>query len=213
MKTRTLYLVRHGQRLDAVNKNWHRAGDNQYDPPLSELGFQQADRLAECLAQQPIDHLFVSPYTRALQTAQPVARMLALPLYVESGIGEWLGKALVPHDPMVLPYDDLQFDFPQISPAHVSQVFPLYPETAEQCFDRLRRTVDKLLTLYAGNLLLVGHGRTVTGIAHVLTGQRESNFRYEPACITQLDQVDGAWTVSLNGDTAHLTAQQLPLYV
>lgn len=213
MTQRRLYLVRHGERLDAVDKNWHRTGDNRYDPPLSERGFQQAEQLAQRLLEEPIDHIFVSPYVRALQTAQPIARALGLPLYVEAGIGEWLGKVMLPYDPMVLPYDDLRLDFPQISHAHVSLVFPEYPETAEQCFDRLQRTTEQLLHAYSGNLLFVGHGRTVTGTAHRLTGERESNFLYGLACISMLELVQDRWSVCLNGDTAHLATAPTPYYV
>jgi broad specificity phosphatase PhoE len=94
MKKCSLYLVRHGQRLDAVDKNWYEKDDNQYDPPLSDAGFEQAECLAERLLQEPIDYIFVSPYLRALQTAHPIAEALDLPLYVENGIGEWLGKTI-----------------------------------------------------------------------------------------------------------------------
>lgn len=48
------------------------------DPPLSERGRTQADALVPVLASEGIRRIVVSPYTRALQTAEPLARTLGL---------------------------------------------------------------------------------------------------------------------------------------
>ncbi|GBQ88402.1 phosphoglycerate mutase [Acetobacter nitrogenifigens DSM 23921 = NBRC 105050] len=48
------------------------------DPPLSTHGLAQADALVTALAGQKIRRILVSPFTRALQTAAPVARALSL---------------------------------------------------------------------------------------------------------------------------------------
>lgn len=46
------------------------------DPPLSEKGEKQAEELVQALVGEGIRHIIVSPYTRALQTAEPIARAL-----------------------------------------------------------------------------------------------------------------------------------------
>jgi broad specificity phosphatase PhoE len=78
-----LYLIRHGQSTN------NTLADQQVrvcDPPLTELGRQQAERLAEHLADGKrgygITRLYVSPMWRALQTAQAVGRALGLPVEV-----------------------------------------------------------------------------------------------------------------------------------
>ncbi|MEO1287799.1 MAG: histidine phosphatase family protein, partial [Chloroflexota bacterium] len=92
---RTIYLVRHGHRLDEDDKRWYeKVNGNKYDSPLSDTGTDQAQKLASRLQSEPIDWIFSSPYYRALQTAHPVAEALDLPIYVENGVGEWLGKTL-----------------------------------------------------------------------------------------------------------------------
>ncbi|MFT8720834.1 histidine phosphatase family protein [Acetobacter sp.] len=48
------------------------------DPPLSRHGLRQADELVMRLADRNIRRIVVSPYTRALQTAAPIARALGI---------------------------------------------------------------------------------------------------------------------------------------
>lgn len=213
MENRTLYLVRHGQRLDAVNRNWHGTEDNKYDPPLSEKGYWQAQRLGERLRQEPIDFIFASPYIRALQTAQPIAEALDMPFYVDDGIGEWLGRSMIPNPPNIIEPIKRAADFSYMGLTHPTKIQPIYPESVEQVFDRLQQAVDYLLETYAGNLLLVGHGRVVTGIAHRLMQQPESTFKYDLACVTKLTLHDGTWEIRLNGDTSHLTETAMPHFV
>ncbi|MGJ3241045.1 MAG: histidine phosphatase family protein [Anaerolineae bacterium] len=211
---RTLYLVRHGQRLDEIDKRWYEATDaNRYDSPLSPQGEAQAEKLAQRLSSEPIDWIFSSPYLRALQTAHPVAEALDLPLHIEHGVGEWLGKAMMPAEPQITPVFQRREQFPALIFSHNSRVIPHYPESVAQCFERLERAITQLLDGYEGNLLIVGHGRTVTGIAHRLMRQPESQFKLEQTGITKLDFVDGQWVLRLNSDTAHLSAEQMPQFV
>ncbi|WP_102126160.1 histidine phosphatase family protein [Deinococcus planocerae] len=78
-----LLLIRHAQSL-----NNHLTGALDYavrrqaDPPLTELGRQQASRLASWAARDPfcqrITHLHTSLTTRAVQTTAPLAQTLGL---------------------------------------------------------------------------------------------------------------------------------------
>ena len=61
-----LVLVRHGE------PEWVRDGYNVDDPPLTTRGHEQAKRLADRLAGEHFDQIFVSPMTRARQTAAPL---------------------------------------------------------------------------------------------------------------------------------------------
>lgn len=65
-----LIIVRHGE------SEWNRIGryQGQQDAPLSELGMQQAQALAERLRNEPIDFIFSSPLQRAAKTAEAIAR-------------------------------------------------------------------------------------------------------------------------------------------
>lgn len=65
-----IVLVRHGQ------PEWVRNGLNVVDPPLTELGRQQAEAAGEVLAAEHFDHIVVSPLRRARETVAPTLRRL-----------------------------------------------------------------------------------------------------------------------------------------
>jgi probable phosphoglycerate mutase len=82
-----IVLIRHGE------PEWVRDGLNVVDPPLTERGLRQAERLAESLRDERFDEILVSPLVRARQTAAPLLEAL--------GVGEvidpWLEEI---RDPM-----------------------------------------------------------------------------------------------------------------
>lgn len=201
MTERRLYLVRHGERQDAVDKSWR---GEKYDSPLSEKGLQQVWQLGERLRDEPIDLIVSSPYLRALQTAHAIAEARDQAFIVDEGVGEWQGKSMMPQRPTLTPPDRRAADFPLMTLHHEAEVFPVWGESVAQVFERYQRAAGALLELYEGNILIVGHGRTVTGTAHVLTGKPESHFKYHLAGLTVLCLMDGKWHVELNSDTEHL---------
>jgi len=77
-----LVLIRHGQ------PEWVREGLNVVDPPLTELGHQQAHRLAKAMVGELFDEVLVSPLARARQTAAPVLEALGRPETVETWLEE-----------------------------------------------------------------------------------------------------------------------------
>ena len=60
--TTRIYIVRHGERLNASDTT-----------SLSEAGYERAETLALVMADKNLDSIFVSPYARTRQTAQPTA--------------------------------------------------------------------------------------------------------------------------------------------
>lgn len=77
-----LLLVRHGLPLRS------EAGQGS-NPDLSAEGVEQARRLPEALKRFPITRLVSSPQRRALQTGQPVADALGLPIEVDERLAEY----------------------------------------------------------------------------------------------------------------------------
>lgn len=210
-ENRTLYLCRHGQRLDTIKPRWYGPDDNRHDTPLSEHGKLQAALLGARLRHEPIDHIIVSPYLRALQTADAVARRLDRGFHVEPGIGEWQQRGLMSHAPDITPPDQRQALFPHMDLSYGGQITPVYPENGDAVMERLQRAIDHLLTTFDGNLLLIAHGKTVTGLSRLLTGEPENNFRHGVACLTQLVYSEDGWKVRLNGDTSHLQQSAQPV--
>jgi probable phosphoglycerate mutase len=79
-----LMLIRHG-----LPKHIENPGGEPADPPLSEIGRTQADRMATWLQHESIDHLYSSPMIRAYETAQPLARAQGLEVEVRDGVAEF----------------------------------------------------------------------------------------------------------------------------
>lgn len=83
-----MYVLRHGQSEFNVRFSETRVDPGIEDPRLTELGHVQAAQAAEILARRPIARIVASPYTRALQTATPLAKALGLPIEIDPLIRE-----------------------------------------------------------------------------------------------------------------------------
>jgi 2,3-bisphosphoglycerate-dependent phosphoglycerate mutase len=79
-----LILIRHGLPVRVEEEVGTRA-----DPELDELGWQQAEALADWLADEPIDVLVTSPMRRAVETAQPLAKRKGLDVIVDDELAEF----------------------------------------------------------------------------------------------------------------------------
>ncbi len=83
-----MILLRHGQSEFNLHFGATRRDPGIVDAPLTQLGHAQAQQAAEALAAEKIERIVVSPYTRALQTATPVARALGAPVIVDPIVRE-----------------------------------------------------------------------------------------------------------------------------
>ena len=70
----TMFLLRHGQSYFNLHFTPTRVDPGIEDPELTELGLTQAHAAAAGLAHVPLTRIIVSPYIRALQTAQPILK-------------------------------------------------------------------------------------------------------------------------------------------
>lgn len=83
-----MILLRHGQSEWNLRFTEAREDPGIPDAPLTPLGREQAEAAAEALAGEGLRRILASPYTRALQTAAPVARALGLPVQVHLTVRE-----------------------------------------------------------------------------------------------------------------------------
>jgi broad specificity phosphatase PhoE len=79
----TLYLVRHAKA--GSRRDWE--GPDR-DRPLSRKGRRQAEGLVELLADRPVRRVLSSPYLRCVQTVEPLAEKLGLPVEQVAALGE-----------------------------------------------------------------------------------------------------------------------------
>jgi probable phosphoglycerate mutase len=83
-----LLLIRHAVPIRVENTGGRPAG-----PPLSEIGREQAGRLAEWLEPERVDALYASPMRRAYETTVPFAERAGLEIRIEEGV---VGSPRVP---------------------------------------------------------------------------------------------------------------------
>lgn len=72
-----MILLRHGQSWFNLHFTATRRDPGIEDPELTEAGLAQAEAAAEALEGVRITRIIVSPYTRALQTVEPIRRRMA----------------------------------------------------------------------------------------------------------------------------------------
>ncbi len=83
-----MILLRHGQSEFNLAFTQTRRDPGIVDPRLTPLGHDQAAQAAIGLADAGITRILASPYTRALQTAAPVAVALGLPVLIHPVVRE-----------------------------------------------------------------------------------------------------------------------------
>ena len=167
-----MILLRHGQSEFNLHFSATRRDPGIVDPRLTELGHAQAETAAEALAGSDIRRIVVSPYTRALQTAQPVAQKLGLRLTVAPVVRERYAFTC----DIGRPISQLAAEFPDVDLDHIDQVWwPAQEEPAEQVMGRaaLFRAEMSALDDWP-HTLVVSHW----GFIMAMTGQSVTNGQW-----------------------------------
>jgi len=79
----TVYLVRHAKA--GSRRNW--SGDDA-QRPVSRPGRRQATQLAKALSGAGISRIVSSPFVRCIQTVEPLAAAVGLPVDVSDALAE-----------------------------------------------------------------------------------------------------------------------------
>lgn len=92
----TILLLRHGETAYVASG---RLSGRMPGVPLNDKGRQEAARIAEALRDAPIKAIYSSPIQRAVETAEPLAQALGLPVQIREGLiethaGDWSGRTL-----------------------------------------------------------------------------------------------------------------------
>jgi broad specificity phosphatase PhoE len=201
--SRTLWIVRHANRQDFVDPEWHKTADRPHDPGLSPDGIEQAHRLGQRLAATDIQRIIASPFLRTVQTAHAIADAMDEPLFLEPGLGEWLNAEWFDGPPETLSTDQLVASFDRVVRTHPPCHTPSFPESREAMFDRIGSAVRCLVERYDEELLLVGHGATVQAVLIGLVGDDVPDG-CPLASITKLVYRNGGWFIAMCNDTSHL---------
>ena len=205
MKTKLL-LIRHGET--AWNAE-HRI-QGQLDIPLSPLGMLQATRLAECLANEPIDAVYPSAQSRAWLTAAPLAARLGVEVVAEPRLRERSFGIFEGHT-----LDEISARYPDEFRKWRERDAAWRPEGGEsgqQLIDRVMAAVTEIGARHAGQTVaLVSHGGVLDVIyraARALEWHAPREHQMLNAAVNRLTASASATSIALSidlwGDVAHL---------
>src|SRR5690349_19200458 len=160
-----LFLVaRHGQSLFNVDQVVN--GDPALDRGLSEQGIEEAERLAGQLEALPIDLVAVSPFPRALQTANIALAGREVPHVVDDDLG----------DVRIGELEGQTLDEYRAAPAHSNRKerFP-GGESLDQAALRYAGAFERLLARAEAVTLVVCHEIPVRYLSNAAAGSAELN--------------------------------------
>jgi 2,3-bisphosphoglycerate-dependent phosphoglycerate mutase len=206
---RVLYLIRHGQSdFDWAGDRWSSARGDQWNPPLSDKGREQAALLAKRLLVMDLEpfRVYSSPLRRAAETAEAFAREAGSGVtfddeLVEAHIGGWEGKSfeeIVESDPGIVQHI-----------RHQRAIWHRAPgaEQGDRFRARVRDVVEGLLSKHRDeNLLLFAHGGVINAyVGEILGLRQEMFFLPENTSLNSVDVNGSTRSVRFLNDVVHLT--------
>jgi len=203
-----IIVVRHGE----TDHNKNNILQGHLDIPLNETGLRQAEKLSVWLKERyVIDHIYSSPLTRALKTAEIVAerqtgRLALLPGLMEIDVGQWQG----------LTSEQCKLADPELCQELRQDGLHTRRPGGESYWDLYQRTsavLEKLVKEHtSGTIALFTHGGCVrTIIAHAMSAPPELFAFNSPLMVgntsfSLLEYLHGSrrWQVKTINATCHL---------
>ncbi len=200
--TTSIYLLRHGQT--AWNKEEVFRGRS--DIPLDETGLREAELAAEYFRSIPIQAVYSSPLSRALQTARKIAASHSLqvePLegLIDMSFGVWEGRSLRE----VKEKDEIRFEQWRDEP-HLVRL----PggETLEEVRSRAMAALARVIEQHPEQpLVLVSHRVVNKVLVCGILGLDNSHFwqiTQDTTAINLIQHRKGNYVLSLLNETCHL---------
>jgi probable phosphoglycerate mutase len=200
-----LLVVRHGESAAYLEGKPVPSWEGHADPELAPQGRWQAERLADRLARERVDAIYVTSLRRTAETIAPLAERLGLTPVVEPDLrevhlGEWEedGKfrryTSEGHELAVRMFAEQRWD-----------VIPGAEPTADFAA-RLRRGITRIATAHPDQrVVVVVHGGVIGTLLSLATGAEGFAFiGADNASISQLVVLGDRWIVRRFNDTAHL---------
>jgi phosphoserine phosphatase len=199
-----IVLVRHGQT--AWNREIRFRG--RTDLPLDAVGLKQAEATGRYIAARwPVVAVYASPLSRAMQTAEAIARAHDLAVrpsdaLLDVDFGEWQG-----HSP-----DEVAQQYPDLLQAWRDKPHTVHfpgGENLDIVRSRVVAGLDEVIARHAGKTVaLVGHAVVNQVMLCIVLGWSNDHFWRvrQGTCAVNVFEAheDGAFTIALLNDTSHL---------
>lgn len=177
-----LYLIRHGEADYSQMMEKGFWGFGRSFAPLSELGVEQAETMANDERLKSASLIVSSPYTRALQTASIISRVTGLKVCVDVDLHEW-----EPDKTNLYTTSEESFKLHQ----EFNLYKGVYPEgrqmrweTLEEVRNRMRTVADKYSNYE--KVIFVGHGMAFKTLTYI----EQMKPAEIVACTYSVDQED-----------------------
>lgn len=199
-----ILLVRHGESAPVDPSRPFDLVDGHGDPPLSPEGREQAERVADRLAHEGIDAVYVTSLRRTAETAAPLAGRLGIEPVVERDLrevflGEWEGGLFRVR---------IAENGPVAQRMWAEQRWDVIPgaEPSGQLEARVRAAVERIAAAHPDQRVAVFSHGGVIGTVLALAA-RSAPFAFvgaDNASVSQLVVLGDLWLVRTYNDTAHL---------
>ena len=196
-----LHCVRHGES----SYNAENRIQGQSDVPLSELGRRQGEAVAAALAESPLEAIYASPLRRAMQTAQPLAAALELPIQTDPRLMEVHAGVF---------QDKLRSDLGRLYPEDWACWLSGDPdfaipggETRRQLMHRGREVFEEICQAGQGQVAVIAHGGLLAAAFKALLEipAHRHPFVLPNGSISRLDFSNGQLKVLSFGQIGHLS--------
>lgn len=202
-----IYLIRHGE----AEGNLYRRMQGQYDSNLTDLGWKQIAALGERFRDIPLDGVYSSDLSRAMETAAVLCRQNKLPLQVdkrlrEVDVGPWedqpFGNAAA-EDPEQMAYftwEPLKWNLPG------ADTFLSVADRAEAAMRDIVKKHPK------GRVAVVAHGFLIGALLNRLfygMDRPELSGKGTNTAVTMMTWDRGQFSLVYRHDASHLTGDQM----
>jgi broad specificity phosphatase PhoE len=200
-----LILARHGETAWNVEKVFR----GRADVNLDEVGVEQAELLGKYLNHWKLEAIYSSPLSRALDTANIVARDHKIAINIAEGLidldyGDWQS----------LPEQEVKRLYPDILKEWHNNPQKVRMPGGESLGDvrgRAAQVVNGVLSRHQGSVLLVSHRVVIKVLICYLLGLDNSHFwniKQDVGGITVFAYADGRFVLTRHNDTSHLKELQ-----
>jgi broad specificity phosphatase PhoE len=192
-----LYLVRHGESI--ANSQRKHQGDS-YDTDLTELGFEQAKKLANRLKEFNFDIIYTSHLKRAKQTADEINLFHNKEIIVNKKLkerdnGDFSGKVWTEELWKGMIGDKMNIKAPN-------------GENRIDQYNRVKPIIDKILKLNK-DILIVSHGGTIKSILASLFPEKNLEeihklYKTGNTCLYKIEVQNKEAKIIIENCTKHL---------
>jgi probable phosphoglycerate mutase len=199
-----LIIVRHAlpERIHPADADVADRPGDPADPPLTELGERQAERLVGALAGEEVAGLYVSPLARAKGTVAPLAAALGQEPTIVSDLREYDADSA-----HYVPVHEMARLDPAAWERLLSGLLPEYVDVAGFT-GRVNAAFEEIIAAHTGRetAVVVAHAGVVNAwLAHLLGLARPLTFPLDYAGVTRVIATrDGRRLVRTVNEIAHV---------